>query len=174
MTFRMYPLGPWLLKILMFARLVTREIATYSWPWEYTEDDKYTPTLRTTIKDSSKSMHMWAKPKTLNTTSNFCFFLFASPNPNPIFAAYHICNPLTTSQNTLCICTYSLCWLQNISIFRHWLTLYFVEPCPHRDRDYRIGSNFWKLYLIRTGFTLNEPVLLMKVSVFHSFLAPSE
>jgi hypothetical protein len=28
-TFRMYPSGPWLLKILMFALLVTREIATY-------------------------------------------------------------------------------------------------------------------------------------------------
>ncbi len=33
-TFRMYPLGPWPLKILTFALLVTREIATYSWPWE--------------------------------------------------------------------------------------------------------------------------------------------
>jgi hypothetical protein len=29
-TFRMYPSGPWLLKILMFALLVTHEIATYS------------------------------------------------------------------------------------------------------------------------------------------------
>ncbi len=29
-TFRMYPLGPWPLKILMFALLVTCEIATYS------------------------------------------------------------------------------------------------------------------------------------------------
>jgi hypothetical protein len=29
-TFRMYPSEPWLLKILMFALLVTREIATYS------------------------------------------------------------------------------------------------------------------------------------------------
>jgi len=29
-TFRMYPSGPWSLKILMFALLVTREIATYS------------------------------------------------------------------------------------------------------------------------------------------------
>ncbi len=36
-TFRMYPSGPWSLKILMFALLVTREIATYSWPWEKTE-----------------------------------------------------------------------------------------------------------------------------------------
>jgi hypothetical protein len=29
-TFCMYPLGPWPLKILMFALLVTLEIATYS------------------------------------------------------------------------------------------------------------------------------------------------
>jgi hypothetical protein len=29
-TFRMYPSGPWPLKILMFARLVTCEIAPYS------------------------------------------------------------------------------------------------------------------------------------------------
>jgi hypothetical protein len=29
-TFRMYPSGPWPLKILMFALLVTCEIATYS------------------------------------------------------------------------------------------------------------------------------------------------
>jgi len=114
------------------------------------------------------------KAQTLNITSNFCFFLFASPNPNPKFTAYHICDPSTTSQNTMCIRTYSLCWFQNISIFRHWLTLFFVGPCPHKDRDYRIGSNFWKLYLIRTGFTLSEPILLMKASVFHSFATSSE
>ncbi len=40
-TFRMYPSGPWPLKILMFALLVTCEIATYSWPWEKTGDGKY-------------------------------------------------------------------------------------------------------------------------------------
>ncbi len=40
-TFRMYPSGPWLLKILMFALLMTGEIATYSWPWEKIEDSKY-------------------------------------------------------------------------------------------------------------------------------------
>jgi hypothetical protein len=34
----------------------------------------------------------------------------------------------------------------------------FVGPCPHRDRDYRIRSNFWKFYLIKTGFTLGELV----------------
>ncbi len=39
----------------------------------------------------------------------------------------------------------------------------FIRPCPDRDRHYRIGSNFWKLYLIRTGFTLGEPVSLVKV-----------
>jgi hypothetical protein len=38
-TFQMYPSGPWPLKILMFALLVTREIATYNWPWEKTGDD---------------------------------------------------------------------------------------------------------------------------------------
>jgi hypothetical protein len=30
-------------------------------------------------------------------------------------------------------------------------------------RDYRIGSNFWKFYLIRIGFTLGEVVSLVKV-----------
>jgi hypothetical protein len=34
--------------------------------------------------------------------------------------------------------------------------LFLVGPCPHRDRDYHIGSNFWKFYLITTGFTLRE------------------
>jgi len=34
---------------------------------------------------------------------------------------------------------------------------------PHRDKDYRIGSNFCKFYLIKTSFTLNEQVYLMKV-----------
>jgi hypothetical protein len=29
--------------------------------------------------------------------------------------------------------------------------------------DYCIGSNFWKFYLIRTSFTLGEPVALVKV-----------
>jgi hypothetical protein len=40
-TFRMYPSRPWPLKILMFSLLVTRELATYSWPWEKTEEGKY-------------------------------------------------------------------------------------------------------------------------------------
>jgi hypothetical protein len=40
-TFHRYPWGLWPLKILMFALLVTREIATYSWPWEKTRDNKY-------------------------------------------------------------------------------------------------------------------------------------
>jgi hypothetical protein len=43
------------------------------------------------------------------------------------------------------------------------ILLFFVGPCPHRDRDYRIQSNFWKFYLIKTGFTLGEPVSLVKV-----------
>ncbi len=34
----------------------------------------------------------------------------------------------------------------------------------HKDRDYHIGSNFWKFYLIRRiGFTLRESVSLVKV-----------
>jgi hypothetical protein len=46
-----------------------------------------------------------------------------------------------------------------------FLTLWhpFVGPCPHRDRDYCIGSNFWKFHLIRTNFTLGELVSLVKV-----------
>jgi hypothetical protein len=36
-------------------------------------------------------------------------------------------------------------------------------PAPTGTRDYRIGSNFWKSYLIRTGFTLGELVSLTKV-----------
>jgi hypothetical protein len=39
----------------------------------------------------------------------------------------------------------------------------FVGPCPHRDRDYHIGSNFWKFHIIRTDFTLGELVFLVKV-----------
>ncbi len=31
------------------------------------------------------------------------------------------------------------------------------------DKDYRIGSNFWKFYLISIGFTLGEPVFLVNV-----------
>ncbi len=34
---------------------------------------------------------------------------------------------------------------------------------PQGDRDYPIRSNFWKFFLIRTGFTLGEPVSLVKV-----------
>jgi len=39
----------------------------------------------------------------------------------------------------------------------------FVGPCPHRDSNYPIGSNFWKFYLIKISFTLHEPVSLVKV-----------
>jgi hypothetical protein len=39
----------------------------------------------------------------------------------------------------------------------------FTGPCSHRDRDYRIRSNFWKFYLIKTGFTFGELVSLVKV-----------
>jgi hypothetical protein len=36
-----------------------------------------------------------------------------------------------------------------------------LDPAPHRDY-YCIGSNFWKFYLIRTGFTLGEAISLVK------------
>jgi len=39
----------------------------------------------------------------------------------------------------------------------------FVGPCPHRNKDYRIGSNIWKFYLIEIGFTLGELVSLVKM-----------
>jgi len=39
----------------------------------------------------------------------------------------------------------------------------FIGPCAHRDRDHRIESNFWTFYLIKTGFTICEPVSLVKV-----------
>jgi hypothetical protein len=51
------------------------------------------------------------------------------------------------------------CQLGGTSDCRHG----FVGPCPHRNRDYGIRSNFWKFYLIRTGFTLGEPVSFVKV-----------
>ncbi len=38
-----------------------------------------------------------------------------------------------------------------------------LGPVPHRNRDYPIGSDFWKFYLNRTCFTLSEPVSLVKV-----------
>jgi hypothetical protein len=40
---------------------------------------------------------------------------------------------------------------------------FVIGPCPHRDRDYCIGSNFGTFYLIRTVFTLGELVSLVKV-----------
>jgi hypothetical protein len=39
----------------------------------------------------------------------------------------------------------------------------FVGPCACGGKDYRIQSNFWKFYLIKTGFTLGEPVSLVKM-----------
>jgi hypothetical protein len=39
----------------------------------------------------------------------------------------------------------------------------FVGPCPHKNRDYHNGSNFWKFYLIKIGFTLGKLVSLVKV-----------
>jgi hypothetical protein len=38
-----------------------------------------------------------------------------------------------------------------------------LGPASTGTRDYRIGSNFWKFYLIRTGFRFGELVCLVKV-----------
>jgi len=51
----------------------------------------------------------------------------------------------------------------DVSMKESCLFVSFVGPCPHRDRDYHMGSNFWKFYLIRTSFTFGEPVSLVKV-----------
>jgi len=40
---------------------------------------------------------------------------------------------------------------------------HFVGPYPHRRRDYHIGSHFWKFYLVKTSFTLGEPISLVKM-----------
>ncbi len=48
--------------------------------------------------------------------------------------------------------------------------VFFGHVCwalPHRARNYRIESNFWKFYLIKIGFKLHEPVSL--VIVFRPF-----
>ncbi len=64
-----------------------------------------------------------------------------------------------------CTNTYTECKCQTIVLFpcSPHLGPYFIGPCPHRDRDYCIGSSFWKFYLIRTNFTLGELVSLVKV-----------
>jgi hypothetical protein len=40
--------------------------------------------------------------------------------------------------------------------------VYWALP-PTRDKASRVRSNFWKFCLIKTGFTLDEPVSLLKV-----------
>ncbi len=52
-------------------------------------------------------------------------------------------------------------WMTMASALR--IILLLLGPAPHKDRDYCIRSNFWKFYLIRTGFTLGELVSLVKV-----------
>jgi len=59
------------------------------------------------------------------------------------------------------VCVISLYTDSQCSLLQ--LIFAFVGPCPHRDRDYRIGSNSPKLDLIRTSFTLRELVSLVKV-----------
>ncbi len=51
-------------------------------------------------------------------------------------------------------CPHAFCCSLLYFIF-HWPSIWyfagsaFVGPCPHRDRDYHIWSNFWKFYLIK-------------------------
>jgi hypothetical protein len=59
---------------------------------------------------------------------------------------------------------------QNLIVFklqetqkRFSQTKKFVGPYSHKDKDYCIQSNFWKFYLIKTGFTLGESVYLVKM-----------
>jgi hypothetical protein len=60
--FRMYSLGPWQLKkILMFALLVTSEIATYSWPWDKTRDSKYMLGLSLILISNSWGCPPWGR-----------------------------------------------------------------------------------------------------------------
>jgi hypothetical protein len=48
---------------------------------------------------------------------------------------------------------------------RHWAGYQNIVDCllGPAPTDYCIGSNFWKFYLIRIGFTLGELVSLVKV-----------
>jgi hypothetical protein len=57
------------------------------------------------------------------------------------------------SMTFFCIC-------RNATTFQTWLVEKFL--CWALG-DYHIRTNFWKFYLIRTGFTLDEPVSLVKV-----------
>jgi len=45
----------------------------------------------------------------------------------------------------------------------------FIEPYPHRDKDYYIQSNFWKFYFIKTTFTLGELVFWWKCLDLNGF-----
>jgi hypothetical protein len=55
----------------------------------------------------------------------------------------------------------NLCLMLSLLIWPSVLSI--IGPCPHMDRDYRIPSDFWKFYLIKTGCTSGEPVSLVKV-----------
>jgi hypothetical protein len=64
---------------------------------------------------------------------------------------------------TLFCCSYdeesiSLAWPKSCII-----NLCIFMPLGPVPVDYRIGSNFWKFYLTKTDFTLNELSFLVKV-----------
>jgi hypothetical protein len=52
-----------------------------------------------------------------------------------------------------------------ISLFmkQYFVLFCFIRPCPHRDKDYHIQSNFCNFYLIKIGFTLGEQVYLVEM-----------
>jgi hypothetical protein len=49
------------------------------------------------------------------------------------------------------------------SIYGNLYCFVLLGPVPTKTVTIEIGSNFWKFYFIRTGFTLDELVSLVKV-----------
>ncbi len=59
----------------------------------------------------------------------------------------------------------------------HWDDNWFFGPCPHRDRDYHIGSNFWKFdkvlpFTQGTYVLLAHPLVLIKGSMGLELIEP--
>ncbi len=112
-------------------------------------------------------------PKTLNPFLALQVFLVLCIHSVP-FSVYTLLAstwsfPLISSTLCVCVCVSNDLVYKNFSLMFSSCsllpknTLAFVGLCTRRDRDYRIGSNFWKLYVIRIGFALGELVSLVKV-----------
>jgi hypothetical protein len=103
------------------------------------------------------------------------FFSFV-PNVFPMFLLYSPTSSHSTDFYPICFgkrCP-PLTYINrpnDIALLLLWALLHvcsivskvFVGPCPYKDEDYHIGSNFWKFYFIRISFTLSEPVFLVEV-----------